>query len=219
LAVSSYALNRWFMDMYMYMTDEGARLMEGCTWPITYNRSFTPERIHATAAATGLMPFLYAFLAGTVQGLLSSGDVDSLKAAQGFTKCIALFRAQAQRAAQQSLANRTGCCSAIGTGAAQGVQRSQQSLLSAEAQSEVLETEADQLYSKLRMLRRNVDSNKADLAALLASMEATQQPACSSQLSAYSDLLLQVSRRPLLSHAGIVTSKALASVYDCTHGR
>jgi hypothetical protein len=128
-----------------------------------------------------------------VQRLLSKGDVSSLEAAQGVNMCIAAI--QAQRAHDEPLADRAESPPATCTDAERRVQDVQHTQIVAEAQrpqSKGLEVAADQLWSRLIALRRSVDSTKAELAAVLASVRGAQQSALGGHLMHYSNLLLQV---------------------------
>jgi uncharacterized protein YoxC len=59
-------------------------------------------------------------------------------------------------------------------------------------QSKVVYAAADQVYSKWSQLSEDVRSKERELDAVLASMQGVQQPALSSSIKIYSDLLLQV---------------------------
>ena len=79
--------------------------------------------------------------------------------------------------------------------AAQGVPTSQQPPLTLEElrqQSKTVYAAADEVYSKWSQLSEDVRSKQRELDAVLASMQGVQQPALSSSIKMYRDLLLQV---------------------------
>jgi hypothetical protein len=125
--------------------------------------------------------------------LFCQGDVESLRSARDCAILIGHHQAREQRSTPASTPDPIGrfACS----DAAQGVPTSQQPPLTLEElrqQSNVVYAAADQVYSKWSQLSEDVRSKERELDAVLASMQGVQQPALSSSIKIYSDLLLQV---------------------------
>ena len=99
-------------------------------------------------------------------------------------------------AGRQVLAEDTGSLSTMGTGTVEGTQVPQplQGTIEELRQRHLaLMVASSQQYSKSTQLSEQVNSTKAELDLMLASLiKGPQQPAVSMQLKAYSDLLLQV---------------------------
>jgi hypothetical protein len=125
-----------------------------------------------------------------VDKALIKGDVNNLKYAKAATRCMAVCQAKAQRAAHQIFTDDNSSLAATGTGVAQDLQAPQQPLLTPEAHSQ--QEAADHLWRTVVQPREDFDSKDAELTAVLASLEGTQQPASGSFIESFGDLLLQV---------------------------
>jgi hypothetical protein len=132
---------------------------------------------------------------GLLRRLLCQGDVDSLRSAQYVAKGIGVTQAREQASTPASIPDRVGSSSHRYPGVAQGLQVPQPPPLTSEQlrqQTKAVYAEADQVYSKWSQLCEDVRSKRRELDAVLASRQGVQQPAVSSSITSYEDLLLQV---------------------------
>ena len=127
--------------------------------------------------------------------MLAKGNVSSLKIAGGLAMCMGTMRARAQIAACESSLDARGSLAVMGSGAGQELQTPEQMPLASEQHCqghEASEATADQLYSRRCKLHEDLNIKRAELDAVLTSLEGMQQPASSSHINIYSDLLFQV---------------------------